>query len=39
MKLKSSNLLLDKCIEKRQVNDSKLHWFLINQYTVIKVFQ
>ena len=39
MKLKSSNLLPDKCIEKRQFNDSELDWFLINQYTVIEALQ
>ena len=39
MKLKSSNLLPDKCIEKRQFNDSELHSFLINQYTVIEALQ
>ena len=39
MKLKSSNLLPDKCIEKRQFNDSALHSFLINQYNVIEALQ
>ena len=38
MKLKSSNLLPDKCIEKSQFNGSELHSFLIN-HTLTEVLE